>query len=256
MSVNIDQVIGVTDVAERPIGARGYDRPPRLLEDRAASEFARPYQEALGEISLQLAARFADAPLANGNAPRDVREAGSRGRAVALVLASCLGISTVVAASSVYLLHRNFFHQYLFNGAPEPSFSLSTVSAPVLSETAIEPSPSAPAAYKDRSARLTTTPEPAPVMQAEPASVPLVPDDRPLNAEEVRELQTLLELLGLRPGRPDGIPGPLTAGAVKRYQESRGQVMSGSITRELLEQLRQGIAPSVSAADFVLTRAP
>ena len=37
----------------------------------------------------------------------------------------------------------------------------------------------------------------------------------------------------------DGIPGPRTAAAIRRYEESRGQPQTGNLDRELLKRLRQ-----------------
>lgn len=65
------------------------------------------------------------------------------------------------------------------------------------------------------------------------------PDENELTYSEVLELQTLLESLGMRPGFLDGIPGPRTAAAIKRYEESRGQPQTENLDRELLKRLRQ-----------------
>jgi hypothetical protein len=259
MSIDLDQMTGLTNEAGKFMGARGHDRPPGRLEVCSAGGLRRPYEESLGELSLQLAARFAGDPRATGTAPGDMRAPVPHRPVVALALTFCLGASIAAAACSLYFF-QDLVHRYLFDPAAEPAISLSTASAPGLSSTAIDPvpsapeaylAPSAPEAYKDRSARLTTAAEPVP---AEPAAAVPIPDVRELNADEVRELQTLLDVLGLRPGRPDGIPGPLTAGAVRRYQESKGQLKSGGITRDVLGQLRQEMVPPVSAADFASSR--
>jgi len=250
MSIDLDQVTGLTNEAGKFMGARGHDRPPGRLEVRPVGGFRRPYEESLGELSLQLAARFAGDPRATGTIPGAIREPVLHRPVVALALTFCLGASIAAAACSLYFI-QDLVHQYLFDPAAEPVISLSTASAPGLSSTAIDPTPSAPEAYRHRSASLTTVMEPVP---AESVSAVPVQDDRELNAEEVRELQTLLEGLGFRPGRLDGILGPLTAGAVKRYQEARGQLKSGGITRNVLRQLRQEMVPPVSAVDFAFSR--
>jgi peptidoglycan hydrolase-like protein with peptidoglycan-binding domain len=89
-------------------------------------------------------------------------------------------------------------------------------------------------------------PPPAPVIAD--AAAPVAPDapapameragQAELNASEIWELQARLEFLGMRPGSLDGIPGPQTTAAIRRYEESRGQADTGKLDRKLLEQLR------------------
>ena len=89
-------------------------------------------------------------------------------------------------------------------------------------------------------------PPPAPVIAD--AAAPVAPDapapaiGRPgqdeLNTSEIWELQARLEFLGMQPGSLDGIPGPQTAAAIRRYEESRRQADTGKLDRKLLEQLR------------------
>jgi hypothetical protein len=80
---------------------------------------------------------------------------------------------------------------------------------------------------------------PAPVAPNAPAPAVERSDLAELNASEIWELQARLEFLGMRPGSLDGIPGPQTAAAIRRYEESRGRAQTGTLDRELLERLRQ-----------------
>lgn len=75
-----------------------------------------------------------------------------------------------------------------------------------------------------------------PVVPSSPAQAP--PVRRSLTVEEVREVQTLLRDLGFDPGGADGIVGPNTIAAVKRYEPSRGWPASGEIDLRLLDSLR------------------
>ena len=79
----------------------------------------------------------------------------------------------------------------------------------------------------------------APAMSNLHAPTTRTPDQSELSFSEVMELQTLLESLGMKPGFLDGIPGPRTAAAIRRYEESRGQPQTGNLDRELLKRLRQ-----------------
>src|SRR4051812_7883602 len=108
MSIDLDQVTELTNEV----------RPPRRLEDRPAGGFGRPYEESLGELSLQLAARFAGDPRATGNGPVDMWEPVPHRRAVALVLAFCLGVSIAAAVCSLYFF-QDLGHRYLFDPGAE-----------------------------------------------------------------------------------------------------------------------------------------
>jgi hypothetical protein len=87
-------------------------------------------------------------------------------------------------------------------------------------------------------------PRPAPVITdaAAPgvANPPAIgrPGRDELDTSEIWELQARLEFLGMQPGELDGIPGPRTVAAIRRYQQSRGQAQTGKLDRKLLEQLR------------------
>ncbi|MGR3540124.1 MAG: lytic murein transglycosylase [Hasllibacter sp.] len=62
--------------------------------------------------------------------------------------------------------------------------------------------------------------------------------DRALTGDERREMQRRLEARGFDPGGVDGRIGPLTVGAVRRFQASRGEVPDGYASPAVLEALR------------------
>jgi len=64
-----------------------------------------------------------------------------------------------------------------------------------------------------------------------------------LERNEIQEVQTRLRSFGFNPGPIDGAVGTKTAEAVIKYQQARGQLQTGTVNRELLEQLRQDAAP-------------
>jgi hypothetical protein len=69
------------------------------------------------------------------------------------------------------------------------------------------------------------------------------PDMAPLTTAEVRELQSLLKAVGFSPGTIDGIVGPATLGAVRKYGDSR-TIPNAEATRELLSRLRTEARPN------------
>lgn len=94
-----------------------------------------------------------------------------------------------------------------------------------------------------------------------PQPLPTPPSaNRALTFEEVKEAQTLLKVLGFDPGGADGIVGPMTIAAVKRYEPSRGWPASGEIDLRLLESLRASkaapAAPKVVALPPAAPAAP
>ncbi|HSK39082.1 MAG TPA: lytic murein transglycosylase, partial [Arenibaculum sp.] len=67
---------------------------------------------------------------------------------------------------------------------------------------------------------------------------------RALSRDERTELQHLLSARGYEPGTPDGIVGPMTRAALRRYQTDEGLPADGFATSELLERLRRDSALS------------
>lgn len=63
------------------------------------------------------------------------------------------------------------------------------------------------------------------------------PGDRAMSRSEVLELQRRLNALGYNAGKPDGMVGPATRGAVKAYQKAAGLPPDGYPTPALLEDL-------------------
>ena len=84
---------------------------------------------------------------------------------------------------------------------------------------------------------------PSQLTPAEPAkaAAPLsaVTPSAPLTFEEVRDVQDRLKALAFDPGPSDGIPGPLTTTAIKKYEAARRRTETGNLDRSLLEALRR-----------------
>jgi hypothetical protein len=67
-------------------------------------------------------------------------------------------------------------------------------------------------------------------------------DERELTWTEVHELQIRLRALKFDPGPLDGVKGPLTSAAVRRFQESQGDRATGDIGLRTLIRVRQATA--------------
>jgi CheY-like chemotaxis protein len=127
--------------------------------------------------------------------------------------------------------------------AADPMMNETANSQPVLAppEPASPLPPSGPASIGfDKAARTDTT------SGDHPALVGSTPNQMPLKRTEVQEVQARLRLLGFNPGPIDGAAGAKTAGAVMNYQHARGQSQTGTVDRELLEQLRHDPAPQLA----------
>jgi peptidoglycan hydrolase-like protein with peptidoglycan-binding domain len=55
-----------------------------------------------------------------------------------------------------------------------------------------------------------------------------------LGSDAIRRVQQLLRERGINPGRTDGILGPLTTEAVRKFQDQYGMKASGQIDNQLL----------------------
>ena len=65
-------------------------------------------------------------------------------------------------------------------------------------------------------------------------------DEKPLRRDDIIDLQQRLNAAGFDTGKPDGMIGPATRGAVKAYQKANGLPPDGYPTHELLQSLRGG----------------
>jgi hypothetical protein len=155
-------------------------------------------------------------------APRDEARAFRRRLATAVLL---LVAATAAVSAGVY----SFLHDVV----PPENQKIETVAATV--------SPPPAAAARPVASVSTTVPPPAdpvPVSAAE-LVLPKVVVSQPLDRRGIVELQTKLRSLGFSPGPIDGVAGPLTVLAIKRYQQSKGRPQTASVDDELLKQLRE-----------------
>lgn len=86
----------------------------------------------------------------------------------------------------------------------------------------------------------TVSPPTPPVLEATPAidAVRTVPVERELTWEEIHELQKRLQDLSFEPGPLDGLRGPMTSAAVRRFEKARGLPETGEVNFTTLSRLR------------------
>jgi hypothetical protein len=100
------------------------------------------------------------------------------------------------------------------------------------------------------SAPVVSPPAPSPATSSQPPPAPSAPQvppgaqakSAPLKADEIRELQGRLKALSLDPGPVDGVVGPMTLSAVRKYSEARA-IANAEATRDLLVRLRSEPPP-------------
>jgi hydrogenase-4 component B len=64
-----------------------------------------------------------------------------------------------------------------------------------------------------------------------------VPVEAEMSAPDRRKVQAALQRLGYDPGPVDGVFGPLTRAAIRRFQQDRGDQATGSLTGEQASRL-------------------
>jgi hypothetical protein len=103
----------------------------------------------------------------------------------------------------------------------------------------VEPAP--PARPEVAAAKPAPMPAPAPAAApaapAAPAAVAVAAPSRPLSKDEIKELQGKLSAAGFTAGPIDGIVGPQTQAALRRYAEARS-LAKPDATQETLLRLR------------------
>lgn len=163
---------------------------------------------------------WVEAPRAQVTAEPDepVAQPASRGRRWLVKTALAAGVIVAVAA-----LWRSP-SQVPVAESKGPAVPASTSPAPAPAPEASPPAVPAPP--------VSTLPQPA-------AAAPQIDQNAPLTLAEVRDLQARLKALGFDPGDIDGIPGPQTAAAIRRFEASRSLTPTGNVDRRTLQRLKE-----------------
>jgi peptidoglycan hydrolase-like protein with peptidoglycan-binding domain len=79
----------------------------------------------------------------------------------------------------------------------------------------------------------------APAVSATPSSThATIIEPLPLSVDEIKEVQTRLNVLGFDAGLADGTVGPQTQAAIARFAAAREGVAASPLGRQILERLR------------------
>ena len=213
---------------------RGSDKGESVDQEEA-------FRRSLAEFTHQLAARQTpeppDFPIAADEDDAPARRPARRWYRLALMAT----LATGVLAGAMAFLGKN---------APPSSAKMSppaTAAALTLPAPANGPAPPNGSDFAAPAASPPPSPAPPPD-QSQALAVPSPPPveapattSRPptrLDAPAIQEVQTRLQSLGLNPGPVDGVAGPRTRAAIKRYEQSKGRVATGKADSTLLDTLR------------------
>lgn len=117
---------------------------------------------------------------------------------------------------------------------------------PEVTQTALPTAPPPPARPEMAEAKPAPAPVPAAAAPAEPTPAPAVAvaPSQPLSKDEIKELQGKLGAVGFAVGPIDGIVGPQTQAALRRYAQARSLAKPPEATQETLLRLRSEIQAS------------
>jgi hypothetical protein len=223
-------------------------KPPTLRNGPPADD---RFKQSMADFSRRLGERVANRPTDDPVAAAATRRAAlaaydqARSRRLVIGLGAAAAVLLVTAAAS-FIPFGNL--PPVASSVQPDSVALAPV-APELASPASLPAPPAPTPPVS-SPPVATAPEPvaappAPA-QSQPVPVESPPSPAALRRDEVREVQAKLRAFGFDPGPIDGVAGAMTEDAAMAYQRHRGHRQSGTVDRELLEELRQDPAPQVA----------
>src|SRR5216684_4439265 len=226
----------------------------RPAPDKADSRDDANCKQSMADLSRRLGERAARQPAVDPGEAKAARRAAleeyDRTRGRRLIVGLGLAAAVVVGAGIAYLVPTMGSRPV----PPSASAAAQSEPAPPVEVATAAPAPDPPAAPSPPPA--LSSPSPAASVPDTPAAEP----PAPLRRDEVREVQARLLSFGFNPGPVDGVLGVMTEDAVMHYQRHRGQTQTGTIDRQLLEQLRQDPAPQVAQRaarpDARATRSP
>ena len=171
-----------------------------------------------GKAFLWGISRYARAPLANTS-----------------ILA--LTVFTAMAGSNALYFQENRHPSPLFGPAPDYEAGLPEAVTPAVRKNAVT---LPPIIVIDETGNVREAAAPVQIAPAEPLTAPI-------GNADVMALQQKLTTLGLYDGKVDGVFGPKTSGAIRRFEERAGLVPKGELTQDLIE--------AVASAPLILPQA-
>ncbi|HYI06788.1 MAG TPA: peptidoglycan-binding domain-containing protein [Reyranella sp.] len=206
------------------------DAVARMFEHRqqAAPDFAPPLRD---DVRAREDLRMRDdvrvrAEADDWDAPRPsilgaLVSAPALRRALAIVPLAVLGY--VIAWFLYFEPSQNVTAKSVVEAKPEAIRAAAPVEPPRPEVAEAKPAP---------------TPAPATVTPASPPPPAVATPSRPLSKDEIKELQGKLGAAGFTAGPIDGVVGPQTQAALRRYAQSRSLAKPPEPTQETLLRLR------------------
>jgi hypothetical protein len=217
---NREEIV-MTDIEQ---GHRRRDsRDVEIADERAAT---------LAALSSELSQRLSKHPLPPRCHAAERERSWSRRRwriGLLTALTAAAGLAVMPSGMIWNALERFRGH------SAEAPLAVSSMTAVSTAAAATAPSPQPVAPASDPPTTASAPVHDQPNAQGDLHRV----DDRELTWAEVHELQIRLRALRFDPGPLDGVKGPLTSAAVRRFQESRGSRATGDIGLRTLLLLRQ-----------------
>jgi len=212
---------------------------PDGLRSPVRNEFADAVSR-MFEHRQRLAADFAP-PLRDDTRSRDdVREDDDDWETPRTSLLSMLVGSSALryALSIVPIAVAGYAIAWFLSVEPSPKVTAKPVVESTQELVQTVPPPELPAPVRPEVADAKPTPAAeAAVAPSPPLTVATVPS-RPLSKDEIKELQDKLGAVGFAVGPIDGIVGPQTQAALRRYAQARSLASQPQATQETLLRLR------------------
>jgi Putative peptidoglycan binding domain len=211
------------------------DRQWREGED-GTNEADEAFQRSIDALSSLLAARSAaPPPTFEAAPPTDTgRYIGIRSRMAAWAAAALLA----AVVGGYYYQERNVSSPpHPLQAAVQAAPPVAAAPPPAATAPAASPTPRAQAIFAER-----------PPLAAAPPSTPVdIAGSKPpaahvLDSRSIAELQGNLRLLGFDAGPLDGVAGPSTVTAIKKYQQARTLPVTGDANDDILQQVRDEFA--------------
>jgi hypothetical protein len=224
------------------------------------------FKQSLAGLSQQLGKRVAGQSANDPRATAEARKAAlhaydvERAHKLKTILKAAGGAALTVSITGlVVLIASPFDHSPPPRATMAPAKPVEVVAVAPIPEPAKDVPPAiVPPAIVPVVAQASLSPVPTPSQTHPPEVEKALPEpsglseasgleEPPLRRDEVRDIQVRLRAFGFNPGPLDGVAGPATHAAILHYQQKRELPQTGTIDRQLLEQLRQDPAPQVVA---------
>lgn len=212
-----------------------YSLPPRRPsppQAAAAAERPNEFAEAAARLFQERTKRVQhDAPLP----PHDPSEFDESRWSLRSALPPLRDLRRALLIAPIAIVgYLAFWFLFIEPSQPSPPTS-RVVEAKAEARAAVDAA--GPAAVREEVVEVKATPAPMAAPVAPPPPAPPEAASAPLTKDEIKEMQGKLGAVGFTAGPIDGIVGPQTQGALRRYTQSRN-LPTPEPTQEVLSRLR------------------